>query len=121
MIRFSSDLQLSDEARKLVDFDVGSIERLVAAERTGPPGTWLAEPNGYQDDGHVRRDSESIRLIAYASEARVLYATDGCNACRHTLEKSLETSGPGELEKVSRLTQLPLEMLQKLVELVREA
>ena len=119
MILFSSNAHLSDEARRLVDFDVGSIERLVAAERTGEPNTWLADPNGYQEDGHVRRDSDSIRLIAYARHAGVIYSTDGCNACRHSLERPLETSNEEELENVSRLTQLPLEMLRKIVELTR--
>ncbi len=117
MIVFSSNAHLSDEARRLVDFDIQSIERLVAAERTGEPDAWLADPDGYQEDGHVRRDSDLIRLVAYARHAGVIYSTDGCNACRHSLERPLEAANDAELENVSRLTQLPLAMLRKIVEI----
>ena len=68
-IYYDNNNELSEEARKLIDFDADSIRRVVAAERGEEPDVWLAATDGYQASGHLLRDSESIRLIAYSKNA----------------------------------------------------
>ena len=118
-IHYSTEQKLDDEARKLVDFDVGSLLQMVAAERKSEPELWLAEPGGYEKDGHPLRDSAATRLIAYSIENRIVYATDGCNACRHILDNPLETCPPEDLVSASEHTQLPLRMLERMTQLLR--
>ncbi len=120
-VHYTDDRKLQDPAKELVDFDVGSLLQVVAAEHKPEPEFWLAEPGGYEDQGHVLRDSGATRLMAYSREPRIIYATDGCNSCRHILETSLDGCGPAELEEVSSYTQLPLEMLEHLAKLIRES
>ncbi len=116
-IHYSSKEALSKNAERLVEFDVDSIRQLVAAEGASEPELWLADPNGYQDGNHTRRDSESIRLIGYSSAEQIVYATDGCNACRHLLDARLDRLPHEELNRLSDHTQLPRHMLERLAEL----
>ncbi len=119
-VHYATEQELNDEARKLVDFDVQSLLQMVAAERKCEPELWLAEPAGYEKDGHRLRDSASTRLIAYSIENRIVYGTDGCNACRHVLDSPLETCAPADLVSASEYTQLPLRMLERMAQLVRD-
>ncbi len=119
-IHYSTEQKLDDEARRLVDFDVESLLQMVAAERRGEPELWLAEPGGYEENGHALRDSAAPRLIAYSIENRIVYATDGCNTCRHILDNPLETCPPEDLVSASEYTQLPLRMLEQMTQLVRD-
>ena len=119
-VHYTDERKLQDSAKELVDFDVGSLLQVVAAERQPEPEFWLAEPGGYEDQGHVFRDSETTRLMAYSPGPRTIYATDGCNSCRHVLETSLDGCGRADLEAVSAYTQLPLEMLERLAGLIRD-
>ena len=118
-IYYASEDRLSEEANALVEFDMNSIRRVVAAERGDEPEVWVVAPEGYQTDGHTLRDSESIRLIAYSKHSRIVYATDGCNACRHILNTPLETKKDEELITLSEQTQLPQSLLQALARLIR--
>ncbi len=118
-VHYTTEQELHDEARRLVDFDVQSLLQMVAAERRSEPELWLAEPTGYEEDGHPLRDSASTRLIAYSIENRIVYATDGCNACRHVLDDPLEICQPSDLVSASEYTQLPLGMLERMAQLVR--
>ena len=113
-VHYSSDLQLTDDALRLVRFDVESVSQVISSRHAADPDLWLARPEGYLTDGHLLRDSEAIRLVAYSSAARVIYATDGCNACRHTLEKPLSKMSDEELETLSSRTQLPYSMVSRL-------
>jgi hypothetical protein len=64
------------------------------------PDVWVADPDKYERNGRVLRDSESPRMLAYCSAREVLYATDGCNACaRHIPPEQLKSfpDMPGEL------------------------
>ena len=119
-VRYSSDETLSNEAERLVQFDMDSIRQLVAAEGAAEPGLWLVDPSGYQDGDHTRRDSESIRLIGYSEDSQTLYATDGCNACRHLLEARLDSLPEEVLRRFSEHTQLPRHMLERIAELTRQ-
>ncbi len=118
-IYYDNNKELSEEARKLIDFDADSIRRVIAAERGEEPEVWLAAPDSYQADGHTLRDSESIRLIAYSKKARVVYGTDGCNSCRHILDAPIEENKDEELATLSRRTQLPEALLQRLARVLR--
>ena len=119
-VHYSSNAPLSDEAKKLVEFDTDSIRQVIAADRAGEPDLWLADPEGYQANGHLLRDSESIRLIAYSRGGSVVYATDGCNSCRHLLEEPLDSGGNGRLSTISERVQLPTVLLDRLAELLRQ-
>lgn len=113
-ILYSSDVALTDGARQLVQFDVESVAHMIRAAGDPRPDVWLARPEGYQADGHPLRDSESIRLIAYCHGSQTVYATDGCNACRHHLPQppgKLTTEGIGTF---AAETQVPYAMLLRL-------
>lgn len=111
VILYSSDLSLDDEALALVGFDFESVSQVIRAERDGRPDVWLARPEGYQSDGHMLRDSETIRLIAFCKDSSVIYATDGCNACRHHLTEPLGQMSDDDLRSFSAQTQVPYAML----------
>ena len=119
-IYYASEESLSEKAKELVEFDMSSIRQLVAAERGEAPELWLVAPEGYQTKGHPLRDSESTRLIAYSKHSRVVYGTDGCNACRHALNTPLETNNDEDLAALSEQTQLPQSLLLALVRIIRE-
>lgn len=111
---YSSDRALGPEAGDLVRFDVESVSRVAAGSRDGEPDVWLARPEGYEGDGHVLRDSESIRLVAWCRSASVLYATDGCNTCRHPLAPPLESLSPDAVRALASRIQIPEDLLQRL-------
>jgi hypothetical protein len=77
-VKFLRPRQLSGTASELVQFDADSIRQIA---RPNEPDFWVADPDKYERNGRVLRDSESPRMLAYSSKAEVLYATDGCNAC----------------------------------------
>ena len=105
-IHYSSTGELSEEAQKLVDFDIESIQLVVAAQRSSEPDVWIVAPEGYQAKGHLLRDSDSIRLMAYSNRSDIIYATDGCNSCRHILEAALEATDENGLATLAERTQL---------------
>ena len=117
-IHYSSTGELSEEAQKLVDFDIESIQLVVAAQRSSEPDVWIVAPEGYQAKGHLLRDSDSIRLMAYSNRSDIIYATDGCNSCRHILETALEATDENGLATLAERAQLPLSMLRRLAELI---
>ena len=113
-IQYSSDLTLGEGAVELVHFDIESVSQVLRSQHEGAPDAWLARPEGYQSEGHVLRDSEKIRLIAYCRSSSVIYATDGCNACRHHLDQPLEEMSDDALQSFASDTQLPYAMLSRL-------
>src|SRR5262245_52643661 len=86
-----NERNLSSKAADLIDFDVESIGQIVAAGRGNAPTVWLADPDQYEQNGRILRDSPSARLLAYSAQDHVLYATDGCNSCAHHLSSGIET------------------------------
>lgn len=113
-IHFTRQTPLDREARALVDFDMDSIRQMVRADHEADPAVWIVDPEGYLADGHVQRDSASIRLVAYVSESGTIYATDGCNSCRHRPEKRIEDIDESEFPSVFAQTQLPVTLLREL-------
>ena len=118
-IHYTSELELSEGVNALVAFDVDSIRQVVASERGDAPDLWLVAPEGYEENGHPIRDSPNIRLIAYSKNAHIVYATDGCNSCRHILKAPLETNTDEELRILSEQKQLPQALLQGLARLIQ--
>ena len=110
---------LSAKARDLIQFDADSIRQLTAAERHGYPDIWLVDPDAYEKNGRILRDSESPRMLAYSPKIRVLYATDGSNSCMAHLPANLETLSPDELKKFADENDIRLELLESLAALTR--
>jgi hypothetical protein len=77
-VKFLHPRQLSATASDLVQFDADSIRQIAKGDE---PDLWVADPDKYEQNGRVLRDSESPRMLAYSSKKQILYATDGCNAC----------------------------------------
>jgi hypothetical protein len=97
---------LSPKAVELIEFDVDSIRQVIAGQHGAEPETWIVDPDQYEKDGRVLRDSPTYRLLAYAADTRTLYASDGCNACsRHVAD-------------LRDVPDVPTPMLERLVALV---
>jgi hypothetical protein len=112
--RFTRPAELGAECDRLIGFDMDSIRQMVHADREFEPDIWIIDPEGYEANGHPLRDSESIRLIGYVAGSGTLYATDGCNSCRHRPAKRMEELDAPELEAIFSGTQLPVRMLAEL-------
>ena len=95
---------LSAAASDLIEFDADSIRRV------GKPDVWLADPDAYEKNGRVLRDSESPRMLAYSTRDHVLYATDGCNSCT----VNLDLRAVADLKGFAEENGLPYELLEKL-------
>ena len=103
-MNFLRQRSLSAAASDLIEFDADSIRRVGTAD------VWLADPDAYEKNGRVLRDSESPRMLAYSTREHVLYATDGCNTCTHPINlKTLPA-----LEGFSEENGLRLELLEEL-------
>src|SRR5215510_11691348 len=102
---------LSQAASDLMRFDADSIHSLVSARRSASPDVWLADPDAYEKNGRVFRDSDSPRMLAYSTRDRVLYATDGCNAC-------IRQVGPEELKTLAAKNEVRLDLIEKLLSLI---
>jgi hypothetical protein len=103
-MNFLRQRSLSTPASDLIDFDADSIRRV------GNPDIWLADPDAYEKNGRVLRDSESQRMLAYSTKERVLYATDGCNTCTVNVDLKAVT----DLKAFAEENELPFELLEKL-------
>ena len=109
-----TERMLSPKAAELVQFDMDSIRRVIAARHGQQPDLWLTDPDQYERNGRVQRDSTTPRLLAYSAVGRTLYVTDGCNSCSHQLEIELKNLSPGQLQSFSQDAGIPLELLRKL-------
>ncbi len=106
--------KLSQAASDLIQFDVESIRHVVSAQHLASPDVWLADPDAYEKNGRVLRDSDSPRMLAYSTKDHVLYATDGCNSCvRRVVLRS------GELNKIAEENELRLDLLERLLNILQ--
>src|SRR3954464_203005 len=80
-MNFFRERKPSAPAADLVQFAAASIRQVVSSRQAENPDIWLADPDQYEKNGRVLRDSESARMVAYSTKDHILYATDGCNAC----------------------------------------
>jgi hypothetical protein len=117
-MNFLYERKLSQSASDLIEFDVDSIRQIVSSQKRGSPDVWLADPDQYEKNGRVLRDSDSPRMLAYSTRDRVLYATDGCNACARRPPANLESIPTGELKQFAEQNGLRLELLQMVVALL---
>jgi hypothetical protein len=91
-----------------------SLRQVAKAKAGAAPELWLADPDLYERDGRVLRDSTTPRLLAYTPQTRTLYVTDGCNSCTHDLVTDLTALSDSEIEDFSKRTNIRSELLQKL-------
>ena len=103
-MNFVRQCSLSAAASDLIEFDADSIRR------AGKPDVWLADPDAYEKNGRVLRDSENLRMLAYSTREHVLYATDGCNTCTVNVDLKAVT----DLKSFAEENELPVELLEKL-------
>lgn len=116
---YLTESSLSSRAQDLVQFDVDSIRQAAAGEHASPPTVYLADPDQYEKNGRLLRDSTSPRLLGYSPEDQVLYANDGCNSCTHRLAGDLRALNKAERDAFAALNKLRLELVEKIWELVR--
>lgn len=109
---------LSEKARELIQFDADSIKQVVVSERLPAPETWLVDPDEYEKNGRILRDSQFPRMLAYSAKSGVLYATDGCNSCARRLPAKLENLTGDELRDFAGENELRIELLEHLQRLV---
>jgi hypothetical protein len=112
-MNFFRQRALSAAASELIEFDADSIRRL------GSPDVWLVDPDAYEKNGRILRDTESPRMLAYSTKDHLLYATDGCNSCTRQLRSDLKELRPEELEKFAEENEMRLELLEGLVALLK--
>jgi len=110
--------KLSSTATDLVQFDAHSIGQVVSADGGSSPDVWLVDPDQYERNGRLLRDSESPRMLAYSTKDQILYATDGCNSCARHVPAELQTLSPDELYSFAGKNELRLELLEYLVSLL---
>lgn len=113
VLRFK-DHPLSSKAEQLVQFDVDSIRQVVAARHGQAPQFWLADPDQYERNGRLLRDSSTPRLLAYAADSRTVYVTDGCNSCVHEVGVDLKTLSADQLLRFAERNKIPFELLENL-------
>jgi len=117
-MNYFRETKLSPKAAELVQFDVDSIKQVVAAERLTMPDVWLADPDEYERNGRIRRDSESPRLLAYSKKTRTLYGTDGCNSCARRVPAELTALEEDDLIAFARDNELRMDLLKRLIALI---
>jgi hypothetical protein len=114
-MNFLHERTLSPAASELVQFDSDSIRQVVSGEHLTPPDVWVADPDAYEKNGRVFRDSDSPRMLAYSKKDHVLYANDGCNTCTRRVETQLERLPSEELQTFAEENGIRLDLLQALV------
>jgi len=98
--------KLSQNASDLIQFDSDSIRQIVSAEHGAMPDVWLVDPDAYEKNGRILRDSESPRMLAYSTQDHTLYLTDGCNSCSRQVPLSSSDLPDVRPELVEKLVNL---------------
>lgn len=111
-MKYFRERALSPAAQSLIQFDADSIRRL------GDADVWLADPDQYEKNGRLFRDSETTRMLAYSRKDHVIYATDGCNSCASELTARLEDLPADALNQFAHDHEIRLELLQHLITLI---
>jgi hypothetical protein len=91
-----------------------SLRQIAKAKGGELPDLWLFDPDLYEKDGRLQRDSTVPRLLAYSSSMKTLYVTDGCNSCAHALTVDLARFNASELEDFAAKTSIRLDLLKRL-------
>ncbi len=114
-LEYFTSATLSPAAEELVRFDMDSIRQIVKAMHGSEPQVWVADPQSYEKNGRVLRDSPESRLLAYSAADQIVYACDGCNTCTRRLYGSLEALSPSELQAFAAENDMRLDLLKKLI------
>jgi len=117
-MNFLRDRSLSKDASERIQFDADSIRHVVSSQHLDNPDVWLIDPDAYEKNGRVFRDSDSPRMLAYSTKDHVLYATDGCNSCARHVRTKLQLLPEEELEEFASHNEIRLELLQRLISLL---
>jgi hypothetical protein len=118
-MNFFQPRSLSEAASELMQFDADSIRQVVSSLHRDVPDIWLVDPDAYEKNGRVLRDSDSPRMLAYSTKEQILYATDGCNSCTRRLTARLDALPSDDLKKFAEENEIRAELIQRLAELVR--
>lgn len=110
---------LSQPVSDLIQFDADSIRQLVASQHQPLPDVWLVDPDAYEKNGRLQRDTDFLRMLAYSKTAHILYGTDGCNSCTRQVRTNLELIPADELKEFATHNEMRVEMLEHLVSLLR--
>src|SRR5262245_29833196 len=117
-MKFFRERKLSQAAEDLIRFDADSIRQVVSAQQFTNPDVWLVDPDAYERNGRVLRDSDSPRMLAYSTKDQVLFATDGCNSCTRRVRMNLAALPAIELKELAEHNAIPQDLLVGLVELI---
>jgi hypothetical protein len=116
-VAYLTDASLSEKARDLVQFDVDSIRQVAAGNHATAPTLYVADPDQYEHNGRLLRDSTSPRLLGYSPEDHILYANDGCNSCTHRLAADLKNLAEDDLRKFAEANKVREDLLIKIAAL----
>ena len=117
-MKFLRERIISQAAADLIQFDSDSIRQVVAAQGRQAPDVWIADPDAYERDGRIFRDSDSPRLLAYSTADHFLYATDGCNSCARRVQTEIESLPQTDLKGFAEENGLRLDLIEKLITLI---
>ena len=118
-MNFLRDKKLSQAASDLIAFDADSIRQVVSSQHLANPDVWLVDPDAYEKNGRVLRDSDSPRMLAYSRKDNVLYATDGCNSCAHFLDADLKELDETALDRFSTESHIQRDLLDRMVAILK--
>ena len=116
---YLTESPLSPRARDLVQFDIDSIRQAAAGKHGAEPTIYLANPEQYEKNGRLLRDSTSPRLLGYAPADNILYANDGCNSCTHPMQAHLPSLNADQARTFADANKIPEELLARIVDLVK--
>jgi hypothetical protein len=114
---YLTESPLSPKAQDLVQFDVDSIRQAAAGGHHAQPTIYLADPEQYEKNGRILRDSTSPRLLGYSPDDRILYANDGCNSCTHVLPGDLKALSQEERHTFAAANKIDVTLVDKIAEL----
>jgi hypothetical protein len=120
-LQYFIEKELSPAALELVHFDIDSIKQVATAQKGGVPETWLVDPDAYEKNGRVMRDSPTSRMLAYSTNDHLVYATDGCNSCTRRIGTPLETLTDSELQAFAEDNDLRIDLLERLADLLHRS
>ncbi len=105
---------MSPAAEELLQFDMASIRQSVTSLHGQEPQFWIHDPESYEKNGRLLRDSPAPRLLAYSPADRIVYACDGCNTCTRRMDVGLESLSPAELQTFAENNDLRFDLLERL-------
>jgi hypothetical protein len=114
---YLTESPLSPKAQDLVQFDVDSIRQAAAGKHAAEPTIYLADPEQYEKNGRILRDSTSPRLLGYSPADHILYANDGCNSCTHPMSADLRSLHQEQLLTFAADNKIPEDLLARIATL----